>query len=221
MASIQNNDFKNYKNKSKFFESFNGTEIQCFFKIPTGYDEYGRVSSFELVKFANISSISGIEQYDVVPIPSIGFSHPTGIATGSSLVTGNIVFEVLNQGFVNDVIDVLAKAGIEDVYIDIESDGNGNETPKYGFTEIKDINDFPTLDLVLIGVKENDPNKKIQKQIVGIRFNKGESGVGITQISVREQYTYIGTRLEDFKPVEGASEDEETVNDEEEISIFE
>lgn len=220
MALDKINDFKNYKNKSNMFESFNGTELKCFVKVPTGYDEYGRVSSFEIVEFGNLSAISGIEQYTVDPILAIGFSSPTGIATGSSLVTGSMTFEVLNEGFVNQVKKVLADAGIENVYIDFENDENNNEKPKYGYLAIKDINDFPTLDLVIIGVKENDPNKKIQKQILGIRFNKGESGIGITQIAVREQYTYLAMRMEDFKPVVGATEDEEQEENPEEISIF-
>ena len=65
------------------------------------------------------------------------------------------------------------------------------------------------MDLILIGVKENDPNKKIQKQILGVRFNQGQSGIGITQISVREQYNFLAQKMEDFKPVEGATEDKE------------
>lgn len=202
------NDFANYKNKSKLFDSFNGTELKCFVKVPTGYDEYGRVSSFEIVEFGTLSSLSGIEQYSVEPVPTIGFSKPTGIAIGSSIVTGSMVFEVLNQGFVNEIKEILKKAGIGNISIDFDTEDN-NEIPKYGTSDIEEINDFPNLDLILIGVKENDPNKKIQKQILGVRFNQGQSGIGITQISVREQYSFLAQRMEDFKPVEGATEDDE------------
>lgn len=208
-----NNDFANYKNKSERFDSFNGTELKCFVKVPTGYDEYGRVSTFEIVEFGTLSAISGIEQYSVEPIPTLGFSKPTGIAIGSSIVTGNMVFEVLNHGFVDDIREVLKLAGITNINIDFDND---DDTPKYGYSEIDDINDFPNLDLIIIGVKENDPNKKIEKQILGVRFNKGNSGIGITQISVREEYTFIAQRMEDFKPVIGATEDDEINTNEEE-----
>lgn len=203
------NDFANYKNKSKIFDSFNGTEIKCFVKVPTGYDEFGRISTFEIVEFGRVSALSGIEQYSVEPIPTIGFSKPTGIAIGSSIVTGQMTFEVLNEGFVNEIKEVLKLAGISNISIDFETDENNNEIPKYGYSDIEEINDFPNLDLILVGVKENDPNKKIQKQILGVRFNQGGSGIGITQISVREQYSFIAQKMDDFKPVEGATEDEE------------
>lgn len=202
------NEFANYKNPSKLFDSFNGTEIKCFVKVPTGYDEYGRVSTFEIVEFGTISALSGIEQYTVEPVPTIGFSRPTGIALGSSIVTGSMTFEVLNQGFVNDMKKILKEAGIKNISIDFE-DKDNNEVPIYSTSEIEEINDFPNIDLILIGVKENDPNKKIQKQILGVRFNQGQSGIGITQISVREQYSFLAQKMEDFKPVIGASEDAE------------
>ena len=120
-----------------------------------------------------------------------------------------MTFEVLNQGFVNEIKEILKLAGISNIDIDFETDDNNNEVPKYGYAAIEEINDFPNLDLILIGVKENDPNKKIQKQILGVRFNQGQSGIGITQISVREQYNFLAQKMEDFKPVEGATEDEE------------
>lgn len=215
-----NNDFANYKNKSQRYDSFNGTELKCFIKVPTGYDEYGRVSSFEIVEFGTISAISAVEQYAVEPVPAIGFAKPVGVAIGSSVVTGNMTFEVLNQGFANEVKEVLKIAGIQNISIDFDSN-NIDETPRYGYSEIEEINDFPNLDLILIGVKENDPNKKIEKQILGIRFNRGNSGIGITQISVREEYTFLAQRMEDFKPVIGATEDEEdTTTEDFETSIF-
>ena len=120
-----------------------------------------------------------------------------------------MTFEVLNQGFVNEIKEILKLAGISNIDIYFETDDNNNEVPKYGYAAIEEINDFPNLDLILIGVKENDPNKKIQKQILGVRFNQGQSGIGITQISVREQYNFLAQKMEDFKPVEGATEDEE------------
>ena len=214
-------DFQNYKNKSKSFDSFNGTEINVFVKVPTGYDDYGRVSSFELARFGTVSSISAIENYSVTPIIAIGFSKPTNVATGSSMVSGNMVFETLNQGFVNDIKDILKKAGVGNIEVDIEMDSENNDKPKYHLSEITDINDFPKVDLVLIGVKQNDPNKKIEKQIVGVRFNTGASSIGITQISVREQYQFIAIRMEDFRPVIGADEEnDETVQTADESLFF-
>lgn len=206
---LNNKEFENYKNKSVSFDSFNGTELQMFIKVPTGYDDYGRVSSFELIKFARISAISAVQNYEVHPLIAIGFSKPTNVATGSSVVTGNVIFEVINQGFVNEIKEVLAKAGVGNIDIDIEMDSENNETPKYHLSEIQDINDFPKIDFVIIGVKQNDPNKKIEKQIIGVRFNRGSSGIGITQLSVREQYSFIAMRMEDFKPVIGAEENDE------------
>lgn len=220
----QNNvpkEFQNYKNKSKSFDSFNGTEIKIFVKVPTGYDDYGRVSSFELVEFGKVSSISAIENYSTTPLVAIGFSKPIGIATGSSMVSGSMVFETMNQGFVNDIKEVLKKAGVGNIDIDIEMDDTNSETPKYHLSEITEINDFPKVDLVMIGVKQNDPNKKIEKQIIGVRFNTGASAIGITQISVREQYQFIAVRMEDFRPVIGAEEEaEETVSTAEESLFF-
>lgn len=229
MASNNNNnvqpspnyDFNNYKNKSKLFDSFNGTEIKLFVKVPTGYDDYGRVSTFEIVEFANVSALSGVEQYAVEPIPAIGFSKPTGVAIGSSVVTGSMTFEALNEGFANDVKKVLKEAGLGNLSIEFDVENDYDEKPRYELSDIEEINDFPNLDLILIGVKHNNPNKKIEKQLVGVRFNKGSSGIGITQISVREQYNFLAQSMEDFRPVVGADEAPETDAEAyEEVGLF-
>ena len=89
------------------------------------------------------------------------------------------------------------------------------------YENIGEINDFPLVDIVIIGVKETDINKKIQKEIQGIRFNSGGSGISVNQLGVREQYSYIAQKMTDFQPVKGVEENE--VGKEEEIiedSIF-
>lgn len=202
---INNSSFNNYKNKAKQFDSFNGTELKCFMKVPTKYDVYGRVVDFELAELGTASAISAFTQYAIEPLPTIGSSHPTGIAKGSSIVRGSIVFEIFNEGFVNEVKHILKEAGL--TKIDIDFDTKDSEfDPKYTFNDIDNINDFPNVDIIIIGVKENNPNKKIEKQILNIRFNKGSSGIGITQLSVREKYDFLAAKLEDFKPVIGAEE---------------
>lgn len=202
---VNNSDFNNYRNKVKQFDSFNGTELKCFMKVPTKYDVYGRVIDFELAELGTVSAISAFTQYAVEPLPTIGSSHPSGIAKGSSIVRGSVVFEVFNEGFVNEVKYILKEAGLTKIDIGFDSEGTEFD-PKYSFNEIDNVNDFPNVDIIIIGVKENNPNKKIEKQILNIRFNKGSSGIGVTQLSVREKYDFIAAKLEDFKPVIGADE---------------
>ena len=210
--------FENYKNPGANFESFNGTELKCYMKVTTKYDKYGQGSNFELVEMGNVSAISGAEQYSVEPIPAIGFSRPIGIAVGSAIVSGSIAFETLKEGFVNDVKRILKEAGIKKVSV-VQGEVEGELALAY--ENIGEINDFPLVDIVIIGVKETDINKKIQKEIQGIRFNSGGSGISVNQLGVREQYSYIAQKMTDFQPVKGVEENE--VGKEEEIiedSIF-
>lgn len=207
MSTNNLKEFRNYKSKEFHFDSFNGTETKCFLKIPTKYDEYGNIAHFELVEFANVSSVSAVKQTSSTPIIAIG--DYKGIALGSFVVTGEITFEVFNQGFINDIKEVLAKNGANDINIKIDVDTQGNETIKYQMEEITQLNDFPAVDLILIAVKENDPNKKIQKQLLGVSFSQGQSGIGITQLAVRESYSFLAKDFDEFKPVIGAEEDDE------------
>ncbi len=210
--------FNNYKNKSANFDSFNGTELKAFLKITTEYDEYMRTKSFELVELGRVSAITGAEQYVNEPHIAIGFSRPVALATGDSIVAGAMSFEVFKEGFVNEVKRVLAKAGLKKLYL--EYDKADQEKPQFGYSEINSINDFPMMDIVLIGVKENNPDKKIQKEIKGIRFTKGNSAIGVTQLVVREQYNYMAKAMTDFQPVNGAEEDVVGDKDETEVFIF-
>lgn len=196
--------FNNYKNTSAIFESFNGTELKCYMKITTKYDKYGQGVKFELVEMGNVSAISGAEQYATEPIPAIGFSRPVGIAVGSAIVSGSIAFETLKEGFVNDVKRILKEAGIQKVSVtQAEIDGE----LALAYSNIEEINDFPLVDIVILGVKETDINKKIQKEIQGVRFNSGGSGISVNQLGVREQYSYIAQKMTDFQPVYGVEED--------------
>lgn len=210
--------FNNYQNKSANFDSFNGTEIKAFLKITTEYDEYMKSKTFELVELGNIYSITGAEQYVNEPHIAIGFSRPVALATGDSIVTGALAFEVIKEGFVNEVKRVLKKAGIKKLYL--EYDADDKDKPQFGYSEIKNINDFPIMDIVLIGVKENNADKKIQKEIKGIRFTKGNSAIGVSQLIVREQYNFIAKTMTDFKPVTGAEENSIGEEDETEVFIF-
>lgn len=210
--------FNNYKNPSSVFDSFNGTELKCYMKVTTKYDEYGQGVKYELVEMGTISAISGAEQYATEPIPAIGFSRPIGIAVGSSIVSGSLAFETLKEGFVNDVKRILKEAGIQRISVaDAEIEGE----LALAYEDIEEINDFPLVDIVILGVKENDMDKKIQKEIQGVRFNSGGSGISVNQLGVREQFSYIAQKMTDFKPVEGVKED--GYGDEEDVyedSIF-
>ncbi|MGL5717044.1 MAG: hypothetical protein ACRCX2_28770 [Paraclostridium sp.] len=196
--------FNNYMNPSKVFDSFNGTELKCYMKVPKAYDEYGQLSDFALVEMGNISAISAVDQYSASPVPAIGHSRPIGISIGSSIVTGSMSFEALEHGFVNEVKRILKEAGIRKISLNVSDD---QEDLKFGYSEIGEINDFPMVDIVIIGVKENDINKKIQKEIVGIRFNREGSGIGVNQLAVRESYSFLAQSMTDFKPVTGINED--------------
>lgn len=195
--------FNNYKNPSANFDSFNGTELKVYIKVTTEYDEYMKAKKFELVPMGFLQNISGVEQYSNEPHIAIGFSRPRAIATGDSIVVGSITFAALNKSFLSEVKEVLKKAGIKRIYLDYNED---NEL-KFGYSEITNINELPLVDIVIIGVKENDKNKKIQKEIKGIRFTQGNSGIGINQIVVQEQYSYMAKEMTDFNPVNGVEED--------------
>jgi hypothetical protein len=186
------------------FDSFNGTELKCYMKVPKAYDVYGQLEDFALVEMGNISAISAVEQYAAEPVPAIGHTRPIGVAIGSSIVTGSMSFEVLESGFVNEVKRILKEAGIRKISLNVSDDQNDL---KFGYDDIGEINDFPMVDIVIIGVKENDKNKKIQKEIIGIRFNNEQSGIGVGQIAVKEQYSFIAQAMSDFKPVKGVEED--------------
>ena len=195
--------FNNYKNPSANFDSFNGTELKVYIKVTTEYDEYMKSKKFELVPMGFLQNISGVEQYSNEPHIAIGFSRPRAIATGDSIVVGSITFAAINKSFLSEVKEVLKKAGIKRIYLDYNED---NEL-KFGYSEITNINELPLVDIVIIGVKENDKNKKIQKEIKGIRFTQGNSGIGINQIVVQEQYSYMAKEMTDFNPVNGVEED--------------
>lgn len=192
--------FNDYSNKAASFDTFNGTEMKCYVKVTIEYDEFGQSSKFELVQLANISAISGAEQTAVNPIPTIGSDKPIGVATGDSIVAGSITFEVINQSFSTEIKEILKKAGIRKAGIDFDDNNKVN----YNYSEINSINDFPLVDLIIIGVKNNDANKKIEKEIQGVRFNKGQSGISVNQLGVKEQYSFIAISMTDFKPVKGA-----------------
>ena len=203
--ALNKDNFHNYKNKSKEFDTFNGTELKFFMKVPTKYNEYNQVIKFELVELGQASSFSYIEQYAIEPVPVIGLSGAGGIARGSRIIRGSLVFEVLKEGFVNEVKSILKKAGIKQV--EVNYDANGKDyTPKYSLTDIESVNDFPNFDIIMLGVKDNNPNKKIQKQIQGLRFSQGQSGIGVNQLSVREQYAFLAKSIEDLNIVTGSTE---------------
>lgn len=206
--------FNNYKNPSANFDSFNGTELKVYIKVTTEYDEYMKSKKFELVPMGFLQNISGVEQYSNEPHIAIGFSRPRAIATGDSIVVGSIAFAAINKSFLSEVKEVLKKAGIKRIYLDYNED---NEL-KFGYSEITNINELPLVDIVIIGVKENDKNKKIQKEIKGIRFTQGNSGIGINQIVVQEQYSYMAKEMTDFNPVNGVEED--VVGDEDAVGYI-
>ncbi|MGL5315231.1 MAG: hypothetical protein ACRCX2_19780 [Paraclostridium sp.] len=198
------NNFNNMFNQSKTFDSFNGTELKCYMKVTTEYDEFGQTKKFKLVEMGHISAITGVDQFSAQPIPAIGFSRPVGISVGSSIVVGSLTFEALVAGFTQEVQELLREAGLKKHYLEYDDEG---EELKLGYSEIKEIQDFPLVDIVIIGVKENNPNKKVQKEILGIRFNRAGSGIGLNQLGVREQYNFIAQEMTDFRPVKGVKED--------------
>ena len=200
---------ENFQNDvTSTFDSFNGTELKLFAKVPTSIDRYGVTKKFELVELGNTSQISAANQYSVTPIPAIGSKVPIGVATGSSMVAGSIVFEALNKGFVGEIRDILKEAGISKIGYTMT---NGTDNYALGYSEIENINEFPLLDIVIIGVKENDSSKMIQKEILGLRFTRGGSAIGVNQLGVREAFQFIATDMTDFRPVKGAEESFEEV----------
>lgn len=198
------NNFNNMFNQSKTFDSFNGTELKCFMKVTTEYDEFGQTKKFKLVEMGHISAITAVDQFSAQPIPAIGFSRPVGISVGSSIVVGSLTFEALVAGFTQEVQDLLREAGLKKHHLEYDEEG---DELKLGYSEIKEIQDFPLVDIVIIGVKENNVNKKVQKEILGIRFNRAGSGIGLNQLGVREQYNFMAQEMTDFKPVKGVEED--------------
>lgn len=201
--------FHNFKNKSKEFDTFNGTEIKLFIKVPTRYDTYGRIDKFELVELGTASAYSWKQTYAAEPVVAIGYKYARGVARGSKLISGSIVFEVLNKGFVGEIRQILKDAGVQYAELGFEQQPNGSYIPNYEFGEINSVNDLPNMDIVILGVKETNQNKKIQHIISGMRFASGSSGVGIDQLSVREQYSWLAKDMSDYEPVTGTEEQTE------------
>ena len=198
--------FHNFKNKSKEFDTFNGTEVKLFIKVPTRYNVYNRVDKFELVELGTASAYSWKQTYASEPVIAIGYKYARGVARGSKLISGSIVFEVLNKGFVGEIRQILKDAGVQYAELGFNQAANGSYVPKYDFGEINSVNDLPNMDIVVLGVKETNKNKKIQHVISGMRFASGSSGVGVDQLSVREQYSWLAKDMEDYKPVDGTDE---------------
>ncbi|MGL5964939.1 MAG: hypothetical protein ACRCZ2_11190 [Fusobacteriaceae bacterium] len=211
------NNFNNMFNQSKTFDSFNGTELKCYMKVTTEYDEFGQTKKFKLVEMGHISAITSVDQFSAQPIPAIGFGRPIGISVGSSIVVGSLTFEALAAGFTQEVQDLLREAGLKRHHLEYDEEGN---EMKLGYSEIKEIQDYPLVDIVIIGVKENNQDKKIQKEILGIRFNKAGSGIGLNQLGVREQYNFMAQEMTDFAPVKGVKEDIAGEDDTEVDAIF-
>lgn len=210
-------NFNNYGSKNATYDSFNGTELKAWFKINTGYDEFGQPESFELVELGTISAFSDTITFDANPIVAIGFTHPVGIATGDKLVMGTMKFEILKEGFVGEINSILKRANIKHLSISGGSDG----TYAVEQNDIDEISEFPLFDLILIGVKENDSEKKIQKEIKGIRFSSGSSAIGLNQIGVSELYKFMAQGRTDWAPVIGATEaDITTTKPEDEAYYF-
>ena len=99
-------NFNNLKDPSAIFDSFNGTELKSYLKITTKYNEYGQTEKFELLELGYVEAISAVTQYENIPNVYIGFSRPSSIATGSSIVVGSITFSILQQGFIKELSDV-------------------------------------------------------------------------------------------------------------------
>ncbi|MGL6098728.1 MAG: hypothetical protein ACRC0G_03775 [Fusobacteriaceae bacterium] len=198
------NNFNNMFNQSKTFDSFNGTELKCYMKVTTEYDAFGQTKKFKLVEMGHISAITAVDQFSAQPIPAIGFSRPVGISVGSSIVVGSLTFEALSAGFTQEVQNLLKEAGLKRHHLEYDDEG---DEMKIGYSEIKEIQDYPLVDIVILGVKENNQNKKIQKEILGLRFNKAGSGIGLNQLGVREQYNFMAQEMTDFTPVKGVKED--------------
>ena len=201
--------FHNFKNKSKEFDTFNGTEIKLFIKVPTRYDTYGRIDKFELVELGTASAYSWKQTYAAEPVVAIGYKYARGVARGSKLISGSIVFEVLNKGFVGEIKQILKDAGVQYAELGFNQQPNGSYVPNYEFGEINSVNDLPNMDIVILGVKETNQNKKIQHIISGMRFASGSSGVGIDQLSVREQYSWLAKDMSDYEPGTGTEEQTE------------
>lgn len=201
--------FHNFKNKSKEFDTFNGTEIKLFIKVPTRYDTYGRIDKFELVELGTASAYSWKQTYAAEPVVAIGYKYARCVARGSKLISGSIVFEVLNKGFVGEIRQILKDAGVQYAELGFNQQPNGSYIPNYEFGEINSVNDLPNMDIVILGVKETNQNKKIQHIISGMRFASGSSGVGIDQLSVREQYSWLAKDMSDYEPVTGTEEQTE------------
>jgi len=53
----------------------------------------------------------------------------------------------------------------EEMQVTIEDKLSQIPYPKYSLADIESVNDFPNFDIIMLGVKDNNPNKKIQKQI--------------------------------------------------------
>jgi hypothetical protein len=202
---------------SKNFDSFNGTEIKLFVKVPTSMDQYGSVLKFEIVELGSASQISAAKQYSVTPITAIGASRAIAVATGSSMVAGSLVFEVFNKGFVGEIKRILKAAGISKLSYSMP---DGSSTYATGYSEIENINEFPLMDIILIGVKENNANKKIQKEILGLRFTKGGSAIGVNQLGVREAFQFMAIDMTDFRPVIGAEVTEDDDSSSTETYMF-
>ena len=214
-------DFQSLTNEHKkhSFDSFNGTELKLYLQVPTKIDAYERAERYDLIELGTASSVSGAKEYDVSIVEAIGFDVPIGVSIGDMLVSGRLSIEVLSDNFVSEVKKSLAKSDIKRIEV-VSSDGSTTYSTKV--SNINYFNEFPLLNLVIIGVKETDKSKKIQKTIEGIRFVKQNSGIGITQLGVNENYQFIAKDMTDFKPVEGVIEEDDGVDSSEldEGSLF-
>ena len=196
-------EFNNYTGKAQSFDSFSGVELKAYLKITTKYDEYGQTKEYKLVPLGELTQIVATTQYENVPNIYIGFSRPSSISTGTSIVSGTLMYSVLDKGFLKELTDVFKEAGFKRTYLSMEND---KDAPKFGYDDIRYINEFPMIDMVILGVKNNDPDKKIQLEIKGMKLSSGHSGIGITQLAVNEQYSFIAKKLYGFRPVEGVGE---------------
>lgn len=179
--------------ENKYF-TFSGTEMTPFikFKLYKANDVEGKEF---YIKLGKVSEISGVISAQKRPRMVIGRKNPIGVSSGVRIVTGSIVFEIFEEGVLQEIQKIVeAEAGIDkDAYLVFE-DGN---TKKF-VSEINNMFAMPPFSLLIVAVKENNENIRMMKVIENIVLSSTSGAIGINTLTVQEAYEFIATKIVPF-----------------------
>lgn len=166
------------------FNSFNGSDVSIFLLF-----NKAQASGIQTIQVGNISALKGVIQVEAAPRYVMGEADPQGLSTGKRLIQGSLTIESLNRAFITELAEILDEEFLK-TYRVADSDATTVSSLK-----LKYADQLPEFDIRIICVKEENPNQKAYRDIIGCKIFSESSGIGLSTLDIQENYGFMAREI--------------------------